>query len=956
MLSLLLLGCTITLTIAFTPISLVLAAVCLTVLVIVWVLRSRLRQDLVSFHAYVEQLAQEHSADEPAIQSLQLPLQEINVLRARLQEAARSIEALAEEGGLPEFTHLTTEQGLGQALLLTQKRIRQLREKEAQRTWVVEGIAKFAELVRQEFDNQEEYCYQVLRQLIKYLNCNQGGFFVVEESEEGPTLVLKGAYAFDRRKYLNHVVYPGQGLLGQVMYEKELIVLTDIPENFVSITSGLGEASPRNIVLVPLLLKDDLFGVIELASFHVLPSHHRDFLMQLGENIAATLGDLSSKQQMRALLAESQNLAQELKNQEQEVRQNLEELQATQEQMQRKQAELDSVVMAVNQTLGMAEVSQSGKFRQINDRFLMALGIPNSQRKEGSLFDYWDRAWFDDEVLPRLKQGRSLTLEHQGKRQGAVVWWHSSFAPILDLSGSHRGTMILLEDITQRKQRELEFERLSMVADNTDNSVIITDRNGLVEFVNDGFSRLTGFTLQDMLGKKPGALLQGKLTDGETVSRISQALKEGQPVVEEILNYTKDGKPYWVSLVINPVRDEAGELHKFIAVQAEITATKTQALEFHSKLDALDRTSLVCEISLWGEVTTTNRLFADAFGMKDEELVGQRVSNLMPDIAQEGENSFWQTLIEGKLAANQVFAGKRPDKKPLWLRGTFGLRRDFLNRPEGFLFFANDITSTKVLEQENLKNQAELQSTFKAINHTLASCTFSLQGEVLDANPIFTSIVGYPTEDLVGRHYKDLLPQEERDHSRHSIMWDDLREGRYFNGEFTLRDCHDKVLWFSGTYSAIVDQNDVPQKVVMIAHFITHDKEKRKELDGALSALKATLPMLEIKPNGQIKSASALFMEQFGISRREVTNQPLVNLVPGLGPSQWKKLEEQLHQLHAQVCNWGFQTPQGPSSKYRVTLYPIQNLEGGLSKIIALWERQGSTTKSNASTHNPTAP
>ncbi len=124
------------------------------------------------------------------------------------------------------------------------------------------------------------------------------------------------------------------------------------------------------------------------------------------------------------------------------------------------------------------------------------------------------------------------------------------------------------------RQQEAETRKLALIAARTDNAVVLTDAAGLTLWVNEGFTRLTGYTLEEMLGKKPGSVLQGRGTDAETVRRISERLRKGEGFSEEILNYGKDGRSYWLSIEVQPIHDETGRLTNFMAVQTDITARR----------------------------------------------------------------------------------------------------------------------------------------------------------------------------------------------------------------------------------------------------------------------------------------------------------------------------------------------------------------------------------------------
>lgn len=131
-----------------------------------------------------------------------------------------------------------------------------------------------------------------------------------------------------------------------------------------------------------------------------------------------------------------------------------------------------------------------------------------------------------------------------------------------------------IENITEEKERQQELQKLSMVARETQNAVIITDPEDNIEWVNEAFTRLTEYSLEEVEGKNPGALLQGPLTEPETVARMHQHIKAKEGFTEEIINYTKSGKPYWIRITVTPLLDEGGHLKRFFSIQEDITERK----------------------------------------------------------------------------------------------------------------------------------------------------------------------------------------------------------------------------------------------------------------------------------------------------------------------------------------------------------------------------------------------
>lgn len=147
-----------------------------------------------------------------------------------------------------------------------------------------------------------------------------------------------------------------------------------------------------------------------------------------------------------------------------------------------------------------------------------------------------------------------------------------------------------LKESLQRANQELaeskeQLRLLAAVAAYTDNAVIIADAQGRALWVNRGFERLTGYTLEEVRGQVPGRLLQGPETDPATVARIREKLRQKEPFVEEILNYAKDGRPYWLRLYITPLTNELNEVTHFMAVELDITEEKERMQAMQRQLE-----------------------------------------------------------------------------------------------------------------------------------------------------------------------------------------------------------------------------------------------------------------------------------------------------------------------------------------------------------------------------------
>ncbi|MEL6344467.1 MAG: diguanylate cyclase [Myxococcota bacterium] len=160
--------------------------------------------------------------------------------------------------------------------------------------------------------------------------------------------------------------------------------------------------------------------------------------------------------------------------------------------------------------------------------------------------------------------------------------------PQRDEKGDICGLFGLIQDVTAQKEMEEHYRRLSSVLQSTPEGVVITDPNGHITWVNKGFESLSGYNLDECMGKKPGALLQGPGTDAATVAQIREALNNQEPITTEILNYNRYGDPYWLKLCISPRFDDSGQLIEFMALEIDISAQREAQLSLEQQRAELE--------------------------------------------------------------------------------------------------------------------------------------------------------------------------------------------------------------------------------------------------------------------------------------------------------------------------------------------------------------------------------
>ncbi|UII22924.1 GAF domain-containing protein [Fulvivirga ligni] len=354
---------------------------------------------------------------------------------------------------------------LGEALLHMKKNLQESAQREKQDKFLNVGLAEVSEIIRNS-ENQEQLSDELISYLVKYLNANQGGVFIKTEEHHEVKLILKGCYAYERKKHFEKEIIPGQGLVGQCFQEQQFIHLTDIPDNYLNITSGLGKANPNTIIIIPLIYNENVEGVIELASFHKIEKYQIDFLLKIGQSIGSAISNVRTAEITSKLYSESKEQAEQLRSQEEEMRQNMEELSATQEEMQRNSKEMEETLTALNSgELLYMELDHEGKIKQVNTRLASVLSIEGRFKnlKYNDLVDSRIASSGDyQEFWSNLRTGREQrgTFTLHGDSGNKLIL-KGSFNPIFNNSGRVSKIILSGHDVTAMQTLIDSLEKLT---------------------------------------------------------------------------------------------------------------------------------------------------------------------------------------------------------------------------------------------------------------------------------------------------------------------------------------------------------------------------------------------------------------------------------------------------------------------------------------------------------------
>mgnify|MGYP005853526059 CR=1 FL=1 len=274
---------------------------------------------------------------------------------------------------------------------------------------------------------------------------------------------------------------------------------------------------------------------------------------------------------------------------------------------------------------------------------------------------------------------------------------------------------LILTDLSDRPLPDPEDELLAAAARVTANAVVITDPDGKAVYVNQGFEELAGYTLEEVKGTKPGERLQGADTSQETRKRIRKHLDARQPFYDEILNYHRNGEPYWISLAINPIFDKSGKLTNFVALEADVTETKENSLVNSRRFEAIGRSAAIVEWDVNGKLISANQYLIERLGYNSEQDLLQAQFTLQ----QLSSSDNFKRILAGQDQKNVVKMETKTKGEPVWFEISSCAIRNFSNEVRLVVSFGIDITDKRRAAQVTDDEMTEVLGSGKEISNII---------------------------------------------------------------------------------------------------------------------------------------------------------------------------------------------------------------------------------------------
>ncbi|GAB4488050.1 MAG: hypothetical protein OHK0045_09350 [Raineya sp.] len=642
---------------------------------------------------------------------------------------------------------------LAGALLDMRDRMINVAESEKNREWSNTGLTIFVEILRQNNDDLKKLAYNVLVELIHYVEAAQGGIYIIdEESEEQIFAELVAAYAFNKQKFLNLKIYPHEGVIGQVLIDKETIYLDDVPEDYADITSGLGGANPRSVLIVPLKLNEKLVGIVELTSFQKFEKYKIEFIERLSNNIASTISNVKVNERTRLLLEEQKRITQQIQEQEEKTKNSILQLESAQAEMRKSETTLKAQSFAISSTLIEADYDMEGRLINANEQFLAKLKYKLTEIKGKNHRMFLDtQSSYSEEYLKfwdNLRAGKTQTGEFKRiAKDGTEIWIKATYVPIAAKKDDEDGytrdfykVICLAFDITEEKKQVIDYQG-QIQALRRSSIVIEFDLQGYIIDVNKLALEIFGYTAQDLVTKHYNKLLLLEESESDDYKIMWRQLKGGKFEAGEYEFKNSVGDTIWLNGSFNPIFDLNGNTVKILMLAEDITQKKEterqiQEVQRRTKQQQENLTALInntderiLSIDKNYFVTIVNDNVRSVFRQMGREVeIGTNILDTFPERNYNKLKDPYDRALNGeKVRVEEYYVGSKGEEIALLV--TYNPILDDSDNVQGVTVFAKDITEIKKNQEALMRMQREMEekeADLRALINNLEDCVFAI--------------------------------------------------------------------------------------------------------------------------------------------------------------------------------------------------------------------------------------
>jgi PAS domain S-box-containing protein len=498
------------------------------------------------------------------------------------------------------FNPASENDTLGLSLINMRNNLIENERRDTERNWIVRGVAEVGEILRLH-DTLDELGNDVIKFIIDKIGAIQGAFYVVNDDSGIKLIEMRASFAYNRKKYLKKSFKFAEGLVGQAAIEQDLVMRTEIPDDYMSITSGiLGDQKPGCILIVPLITNEEVYGVLEFAGFKRFNPSQVKFVQELSLILARTIFNIKVNERTRKLLAESQQMSNELKEKQEVLRQNAEEMQATSEELQRSNQRLEDQIEEVSRTQKRTQLllenasevitiyEQDGTIRYVSPSVETILGYGQKELQGTSDLDKVRPDYREayQNLFQHLKEKpeEKVTVQYEYRsKDGSYIWIESTGTNNM-ANPAIRGYILNSLDITERRLAEQEQRMRSKMQALSENSLDLITRleNDSISYINPTIELLTGKDPSQFLSKKvKEAGLHTSILD-KWLQIVEQVNNTNDKISTEMDFPTEQGN---LIMQVNaiPEFDDNKNLESVLVVSHDITERKMIEVEIQNK-------------------------------------------------------------------------------------------------------------------------------------------------------------------------------------------------------------------------------------------------------------------------------------------------------------------------------------------------------------------------------------
>ncbi len=408
------------------------------------------------------------------------------------------------------------------------------KEEEEKQKWINKGLGLISDVLKKNQDDTQNLTGKLIKTLVEYLDVALGGVYMKETDSEGNDVYrMVAAYAYSEQRYVDRKFYQGESLVGSCVSEQRVIYMSNIPEGYITVLSGIGESAPKSLILIPLKYNDEVFGVLELASLREFSEKEQEFLKNAADNIASTLSLTQISLQTGLLLEKTKKQARELEIRDKEMKLTLQKISDLQEETARKEAEMRAKITALNNSLMIVEYTVEGVLFDANEKFLNTMGYGIKELKGRNVLDLLTEAERREllHIIDTVKQGNFYeTIVRRHTKHGKEKWLVATYTPVLTDEGSVNSILFYATDVTRMVKKEQSlFAQISDL------------KSELHDLLKEKYHLETDLSKQK--SKNEELILQQKNVENDLLQKIEelknenvQKIKDYEQMIREIIS------------------------------------------------------------------------------------------------------------------------------------------------------------------------------------------------------------------------------------------------------------------------------------------------------------------------------------------------------------------------------------------------------------------------------------